>query len=349
MDNHPSLSIKLGPGRPPTREKGARSAAPMGAFSKLNVAEEAIVAFVQTLGKLAAQEGLRLMVRDAGCIAPLVALLISGTGNVPGLAASVLRDLALHSGMATAILEADGVAQLVRMLSNDSRQIASEAADALRSLCKENPRVCAVVRESKGVKLLVQLVKGGLGSEAATQATGALTNLAEVDSSSLEEIAEAGGVGAVVGLLTQGLDQQPEVGGGGRQQRGGGSAANAWAQSRAAADVSAALQTLAAHKSCLRRMLDAAIVPDLVRALHVHVHMHAHMNTHAHTCTHAFTHAHAHMHIHTHMHMRTCLRGHTPCYGAARHHREHMQTCVGEADAASLAPTSTLTLTRIQV
>ena len=92
---------------------------------KYNLAEAAIVAFVEALGKLAAQEPLRTMVRDAGAISPLVALLISGTGNVPGMAASVLRDLALHSGNRTAILESGGVAQLVGMLNNESKVIAT--------------------------------------------------------------------------------------------------------------------------------------------------------------------------------------------------------------------------------
>ena len=138
--------------------------------SKYNAAEAAIVTFVEALGKLAANADMRTMVRDAGAISPLVALLVSGTGNVPGLAASVLRDLALHSGNRTAILESDGVAQLVRMLHNESKVIASEAADALRSLAANNGAVCKVVRDNGGIKMLVKLAQGGKAAEAATGA-----------------------------------------------------------------------------------------------------------------------------------------------------------------------------------
>lgn len=87
---------------------------------KHNRAEAGVVAFIDTLGQVA-QSNDRAQVREAGAIAPLVALLISGTGEVPGRAASVLRDLAQHSANRTAILEADGIAQLVRMLGVESK------------------------------------------------------------------------------------------------------------------------------------------------------------------------------------------------------------------------------------
>ena len=46
-----------------------------------NHAEEAILGFLGTLGKLA-QSSDRYMVRDAGAISPIVALMITGTGEV---------------------------------------------------------------------------------------------------------------------------------------------------------------------------------------------------------------------------------------------------------------------------
>ena len=226
---------------------------------KYTLAEGAIVAFVESLGKLASQEALRTMVRDAGAIAPLVALLVSGTGNVPGMAASVLRDLALHSGNRTAILESDGVAQLVRMLHNESKVIASEAADALRSLAANNLPVCKVVRENGGIKMLVRLAKEGLQSEAATQATGALSNIAEADTTSQQEIGDEGGVDVLVSLLEQGFDETAAAK---RREKN-----DNWALSKASEETSRALLRLAGHSSCVKRMLDAGSIAHLVKLL----------------------------------------------------------------------------------
>ena len=212
--------------------------------------------FVEALGKLAANADMRTMVRDAGAISPLVALLVSGTGNVPGLAASVLRDLALHSGNRTAILESDGVAQLVRMLHNESKVIASEAADALRSLAANNGAVCKVVRDNGGIKMLVKLAQGGKAAEAAT---GAISNIAEADPTSRQEIGDAGGVAVLVSLLVDGLDNVGKEGGRARDTD--------WAYSNASEETSKALVQLSGHSSCVKRMLDASIVGPLVRLL----------------------------------------------------------------------------------
>ena len=224
--------------------------------SKYNAAEAAIVTFVEALGKLAANADMRTIVRDAGAISPLVALLVSGTGNVPGLAASVLRDLALHSGNRTAILESDGVAQLVRMLHNESKVIASEAADALRSLAANNGAVCKVVRDNGGIKMLVKLAQGGKAAEAAT---GAISNIAEADPTSRQEIGDAGGVAVLVSLLVDGLDNVGKEGGRARDTD--------WAYSNASEETSKALVQLSGHSSCVKRMLDASIVGPLVRLL----------------------------------------------------------------------------------
>jgi len=224
--------------------------------SKYNAAEAAIVTFVEALGKLAANADMRTMVRDAGAISPLVALLVSGTGNVPGLAASVLRDLALHSGNRTAILESDGVAQLVRMLHNESKVIASEAADALRSLAANNGAVCKVVRDNGGIKMLVKLAQGGKAAEAAT---GAISNIAEADPTSRQEIGDEGGVAVLVSLLVDGLDNVGKEGGRARDTD--------WAYSHASEETSKALVQLSGHSSCVKRMLDASIVGPLVRLL----------------------------------------------------------------------------------
>ena len=67
---------------------------------KKNYAQTAVVTFIDTLGKIANSND-RMMVRDAGAIAPLISLMMHGMGDAPGRAAAVLRDLALHAANRT--------------------------------------------------------------------------------------------------------------------------------------------------------------------------------------------------------------------------------------------------------
>ena len=57
---------------------------------KKNYAQTAVVTFIDTLGKIANSND-RMMVRDAGAIAPLISLMMHGMGDAPGRAAAVLR------------------------------------------------------------------------------------------------------------------------------------------------------------------------------------------------------------------------------------------------------------------
>ena len=238
-----------------------------------NLAEAATVAYVEALGKLAAQETQRTMVRDAGAVSPLVALLVSGTGQVPGMVASVLRDLAQHAGNRDTIVECNGVPPLVRMLEHESRVVAGEAADALRSLAHGSLSVCSLIRADGGVKLLVRLIKEGVGAEEAAQATGAsrsamqavgaVSCIAEADAASLQDMCDAGGIGVLVTLLAQGFDAGDAAA---ARQRGSGGMGG-WAQSKPVEATSRALVLFSSHHACLRRMLEARVIAHLVRIL----------------------------------------------------------------------------------
>lgn len=175
-----------------------------------NHAEDAIIAFLGTISKLSQSQD-RYMVRDAGAIGPLVALMITGTGEVPARAASVLRDLAQHAANRTAILEAGGIAQLVKMLhvekgaTADQVTIATEAADALRCLCADYQPICEAIRESGGIKSLGSLLNRGHSSNAATVAAAALSQICQADPKSKELVRECGGVKALSKLINTGV------------------------------------------------------------------------------------------------------------------------------------------------
>jgi hypothetical protein len=229
-------------------------------MAQKNLAEEAIIAFLGTLSKLA-QSSDRYMVRDAGAIAPLVALMISGTGEVPARAASVLRDLAQYAANRTAILEAGGIAQLVQMLStaaSSDSTVAVEAADALRSLCEGNLAVCAAVREHGGVKALVAQLKGGHTSQAASVAVAALSQMILADAESRRQIVEQGGVKRLVALLSGGVASD----GGGARKRG--QEAVNWCETKACEETARAVHELAAEPGCSALLLSAGAVPSLV-------------------------------------------------------------------------------------
>lgn len=229
------------------------------ASKKSNHAEAAVVTFVETLGKIA-QSNDRQQVRDAGAIAPLVALMVSGTGDVPGRVASVLRDLALHEVNRTAIIQADGIAQLVRMLSVDSKAIATEAADALRSLCANNVSVCTAIRSHHGIKALVQLITDGQETSA-MQAVGALCNMAEADADCKREIGSSGGAQALVNILHAGFSSDPSV-----MRKRGGDGGN-WAVSKSCEGTAQALHILVADPSCCNLVLEAGVIAPLVMTL----------------------------------------------------------------------------------
>lgn len=223
---------------------------------KLNVAEAAIIAFIETLGKIANSSD-RHLVRDAGAISALVQLMMNGTGDVPGRAASVLRDLAQDKKNNERILEADGVTQLVQMLSKNNKTIATEAADALRSLCAGNLAVCSAIRSKDGIKSLVKLLKDGHASAAAMQAANALSNMSQADPSCRKEIGKAGGVQALVSMLTGGFGGETAS----MRKRGQESG---WATSKNCEETVRALHELRGEPTCCAVLLTESTLRALV-------------------------------------------------------------------------------------
>ena len=227
---------------------------------KHNHAQTAVISFIDTLGKIANSAD-RMMVREAGAIAPLISLMMHGTGDVPGRAAAVLRDLAQHTANRTAILEADGISQLVRMLSVTSQAIVTEAADALRSLSDQNLSICAAIRKHDGLKSLVALLKGTTDGAILKIVAGALTNMSQADPSSRGEIASSGAVQALVATLKGGFDTT-----GDRMRYGEGT--QGWAKSKVCAATMRILHELREEPGC-REVLttQGGMIPTLVALL----------------------------------------------------------------------------------
>ena len=229
-----------------------------------NHAEDAILAFLATLSKLA-QSSDRYMVRDAGAIGALVAFMISGTGEVPARAATVLRDLAQYPANRTAILEAGGIAQLVKMLhssdgaAGDAKVIATEAADALRCLCAGNLPVVTAIRENNGIKSLVALLRDGPHSAAAPVAAAALAHISQADPQSRRDIVDADGVKTLAKLLKTGVKSDSA---GGRKR---GETAN-WCEGRACEETARVLHELVAHGDAALHKLcrEQGLVPSLM-------------------------------------------------------------------------------------
>jgi hypothetical protein len=206
----------------------------------MNRAEVGVLSFIDTLAAIA-QSNDRAQVRDAGAIAPLVALLVSGTGEVPGRCASVLRDLAQHSAMRVAILEADGIQRLVHMLTVESKAIVVEAADALRSLCAGSMPVCAEVKKHNGVRALVNLLGEDQHPDAALHAAGTLSHIAQVEPSTRRGMGDAGAVRSLVRMLSSGF----------AHGSGSGKQSAAWATSKSCEIIIDALVVLMGEPACL--------------------------------------------------------------------------------------------------
>ena len=161
-------------------------------------------------------------VREAGGIAMLTTLLRTGSPEVQGMVAAVLRDLATDSpANRVAILNAGGLEELVRMLNpsggSSSKspagggggpsklELAADAAGALKSLSNGFVSGCRTIVEAKGVDALVAMIESGeVGSSFTINATGVLANLASADASHCEAILKRGGVKSLVFLLIKG-------------------------------------------------------------------------------------------------------------------------------------------------
>lgn len=159
---------------------------------------EAAVSVLRTLaGKSAANKA---AIVEAGGIEPTVKLLRFGAPGAQEAAAHVLGKLASSSPRnRTAIVQAGGIEALVRLLDEGDSVAQGSAASALGNLAWEAGHKAAIA-DAGGIGPLVQLVDGAGGGTAAA----ALCNLACQDGANSARIVEAGGIPALVKLLTDG-------------------------------------------------------------------------------------------------------------------------------------------------
>lgn len=168
-------------------------------------AEAVILSFVEAQARLARTK--RDAVREAGAIAPLVALLSSGSTSIQGLVAAVLKDVATDNpANREAILKFGGLERLVEMASGDVSIVGTgEAAGALRALSSNFMLGCSAIVKADGIKTLIDMVgKGRDMTQAPIYATGALANLAQASEQNCEAILHHGGVQNLVRLLQRG-------------------------------------------------------------------------------------------------------------------------------------------------
>ena len=150
-------------------------------------------------------------IREAGAIAPLVALLQAGAGSEAAtIAAGALQNLANSNDTnKNAICEAGAIAPLVAMLqAGAGSEAATNAASALWDLAISNDTNRDAIREAGAIAPLVVLLQAGAGSKAATMAVGALWNLATSNDTNRNAIREAGAIAPLVALLQAGAGSE---------------------------------------------------------------------------------------------------------------------------------------------
>ena len=225
-----------------------------------NPAELVIRTFVEAVARLARSH--RDAVREAGGIAPLVTLLRSGSSEVQGLAAAVLRDLATDNpANRDAILNAGGLDELVEMVRSDAtRPAAGEAAGALRALSSGFPLGCKAICSAGGIEALVQMVRcGKAGSNAPIHATGVLANIAQASEANCEAILRLGGVDQLVSLFSKDLESAgrrrvaPEM--------------KLWLEKACEEAANALWQLAAVAPSCNAAIREAKAIPPLIETL----------------------------------------------------------------------------------
>jgi len=174
------------------------------------------------------------LIREAGAIPPLIAMLAGGPeSEAAGVAAEALGNLVNRNVANRAAVEKAGaIPPLVAMLSGgpESEPVA-DAARALRSLAESNEAARAAIVEAGAIPPLVALLGGGPESETAACAAGALWSLT-ADGEGGNAIVEAGAISPLVALLRGG----PESG---AALRAAGALQNLAAEQNLAADTNA--------------------------------------------------------------------------------------------------------------
>ncbi|KAH8048451.1 hypothetical protein JL722_12503 [Aureococcus anophagefferens] len=114
------------------------------------------------LGSLAhLSDANRVLIAEAGGIAPLVELLRSGSSAAKTTAAEALGWLAWNAANAVAIAEAGGIPPLIELVRNGSADAKFEAACALRNLTEGHHTNVFAIALAIGLEAFVQLARNG--------------------------------------------------------------------------------------------------------------------------------------------------------------------------------------------
>ena len=145
-------------------------------------------------------------IAQAGGIAPLVALVQSGTDGQKDTAAGALWNLSFAAGNKVAIAQAGGIAPLVTLLQRGTDGQKESAAGALATLAlhAENQ---VLIAQAGAIAPLVTLMQSGTDRQK-WEAAIALGNLA--DAGNRVAILQAGAIAPLVTLMQSGTDRQKE-------------------------------------------------------------------------------------------------------------------------------------------
>ena len=165
-----------------------------------------------TLGRLSGTDDANDdLIREAGAIQPLVAMLSGGIeSEAARTAAGALSNLAVNSANKAAITEAGAIPPLVALLSGGPEsEAATEAATrALANLTCSNEANRVAITEAGAIPLLVALLSGGPESRAAGSAAAALRKYLACIEASRAAITEAGAIPPLVALLSGGPESE---------------------------------------------------------------------------------------------------------------------------------------------
>jgi vacuolar protein 8 len=144
----------------------------------------------------------KVLIAEAGGIAPLVELLRDGSLGAKAEAARTLGSLAWNDAIAVLIAEASGIPALVQLLRNGSSPEKRMAGYALSNLAW-NADNKVLIAEAGGIALLVELLRSRSADER-TEATNALYKIARNNDANGVAVAVALGFDALVQLARRG-------------------------------------------------------------------------------------------------------------------------------------------------
>ena len=161
-----------------------------------------------TLWNLALNDENKVLIAQAGAIAPLVTLVQSGTDRQKESAAWALRNLALNDENQVLIAQAGAIAPLVTLVQSGTDGQKEYAAGTLWNLAWNNAEHQVLIAQAGSIAPLVTLVQSGTDGQK-EQAAGTLWSLAVNDENQVL-IAQAGAIAPLVALVQSGTDGQKE-------------------------------------------------------------------------------------------------------------------------------------------